>query len=1309
MQHSRFPLLSFRAPQFLSATSVFLAVSIAGLALPQRGIAQDDLTRRPAAQGDTAPGDQGNNGSQPNNGGMNGGDPNSSGGGTGAGGGYDRTNDPNSNDGGYGNGGDSTVGPNGGATGPSVGVDNVGSTGAVGTRSGRTSRPRPRVTPPNPLVLTVPTRGNGPAPNTGATGRIAPLVPLRDPGIYTLQTDPYRARLGPFNQPLPLFGYAIFQPARQIIIARRRALLPRPLRFIQRPVTGTQSRTNGTQAGAGGTNSSSGGGFGYDPNNPDANAQGPNGTPNGDTTNGTNRNGAGRRPAADANSGDTGVNGTAGNNPNDPNYNPNAADAIGAVSGVGQNYGGQNGNGQNSNGQNSGSQDYNGQNSGSQNGSGQSYNNQNGGGQNSDYGQAYSNQNYNSGDSGQPYADDGAGQNGPTTRRRQGTTSGYPNNSYNSYPNGSFPGDTAAPGSDIQFPGDDALLQGGAANSANALNGQFADPVAALYGSVFTFPTAGYQFQPGDSVTVRYSALTLPQREFNATVDGQGGIAVEGVGRISVVYKTEAQAEEALKSRLLRLYRNVDVSINLRQLRTIEVTVSGNSFAPGTYPVPASTTAFSLLQATGGPTANGSLRDIRVLRNGRRVTTLDLYPLIAGGTTSPSAKTGDVSLRSGDIIYIPSPVSRVTVRGEVRTQAVYELTPADTLRDALRYGGGVKASGVDQNVHIDTVNNGTGRIIVDVNLRNSAQVAKTPLFDGDTVEVSSVRAILTNRVTITGAVDQPGDYALTPGMRVGDLLARARGPLLDAYLGQAELTHLNADLTTAVQQVDVNAVLSGDPAQNLPLRRFDTLQLFSLQDVSYRGRRTAEVRGDVQQPGLYTQSDNMRVSDLLLQAHGPLPDAYLNRAVLLHQRGDGTYAYEYVSLRGASAGTQDGDPLVLDNDILAVYRIGEAHFTPDHTVKILGDVLEPGLYPRGENMRISDLVKLAGAYKPGGGTVVMVSHARQPNTALPSAVTPPVVVAFNGAGVLAASGDTALLDGDVVTVQGNGTIKDHPPIVTVTGAVARPGPFPIDSKTRLSDAIAKAGGLLPEAFPQGAEFTRLSGTLVTTGQMTLAQTISRASDLLNVSQYQREKAKASLALIEAAGSAASGTSSSSLVPIPGAGGGGSPANPNVGGLVDTLRSINPVSPGRLLTASQLQPDGSVAIRLLDALKRPGASEDFLLKDGDTIVVPETPTTVQVVGAVFAGKGVVYRPGQGVDYYIKYVGGFTPDAAKDRIEVIHAGGGLIPASDAGAIQPGDLILVPTKVLAEKITRGGNGFTTFLQGLVGSAVVLRLLTR
>ena len=232
------------------------------------------------------------------------------------------------------------------------------------------------------------------------------------------------------------------------------------------------------------------------------------------------------------------------------------------------------------------------------------------------------------------------------------------------------------------------------------------DPLATLTQNVLASLPPNYQLQPGDQLIVRYSALTIAPRKVKATVDFQGGITIPEIGRLSVVGRTSAQAEDALRQQLSRLYRNVDVSISLRQIRTIQVTVSGAAFAPGTYTVPATATAFNLLNAAGGPTANGSLRDIRVLRNGRTAGILDIYPLIGAVSANPRRAAGDVTLRSGDNVYVPAPVKRISVRGEVRQEAIYELTEGETLRDALAYAGGIKASGVGQNVHVDTTEPG---------------------------------------------------------------------------------------------------------------------------------------------------------------------------------------------------------------------------------------------------------------------------------------------------------------------------------------------------------------------------------------------------------------------------------------------------------------------------------------------------------------------------------------------------------------------------------------------------------------------------
>ena len=1279
----------------------------------------------------------------------------------------------------YGNGPYDNSG--GGASGanPPVGVDLEGHADAAATRNGRTTRPRVPAAPANPLVLTDPVRppafpgGYGPDGSPFGTQNNGPYVPraavpptvgnplippvvTRQPGNYTVQTNPSVLSSTRYARPLPLFGYDFFQPARQIIIARRRALLPAPRPIRYGPSYGPRpgQAPYGGSRNPGGINGINGG---------------PNAVSSGYAPGGYNAGNGGSTGAFYGTAGQPGGDLNAPYDPSQP-YNPGFS-ALNPYDGSRQggdaDFYGSNGYGPNGYGSNdygpSGAASY-------QNGAPGSYSPQssfdpsasysqpgdysqsgdmsgsipgdvtsqaalrglpNAGGsdsQNSDSPQNYGSQSY----SQQSYGPQEEGSQGyglpggyspagsPPNAQYPPQPGQYPSQQYPQYPSSypsqssvdpyrggsGFPGDAGPMGSDIQFPGDDALLQSGA---ANAIAGQVTDPISStLYRNVLASLPSNYQLQPGDQLMVQYSALALPPRRFTATVDLSGGIEVEGIGRISVAGRTATEAEDTLRQRLSRLYRNVDVSINLRQLRTIQVTVSGDAFAPGTYTIPATATAFNVLNAAGGPTPDGSLRDIRVLRSGRVAGKLDIYPLIGATTASPSAKNGDVALQAGDNIYIPGRLSRIAIRGEVRQPAIYELTPTETLRDALRYAGGVKPSGVDQNVHIDTINNGTDRVIRDVNLRDKTAAAKVSVYDGDMIDVSSIRSIITNRVTVNGAVNQPGDYALTPGMTVSDLVSRARGVLYDTYLDQADLIRLNPDNTTTRQHLSIAGALDGDPAQNIPLKRFDILRLYTRQEVAYIGRRLVTVRGAVQRPGLYTQSDNMHVSDLLLDSGGPLPDAYLNRAVLLHQRGDGTYAYDYVSLRAITDGDKTADLPVLDNDVLAIYRNGEAHFTPDHTVKILGNVVTPGLYARGDGMRLSDLLKQAGAFKPGGGTRVTVAHSRRPVGEGIIQVASSQTVDYTAQQTVASGTDLALQDGDVVAVQGDGNLQDHPAVVTVTGMVNRPGPIIIHQGMRLSDAIKEANGLRPQAFPQGAEFTRMSDALATPGQLDLAAVIARMSDMLNLSQYQRERAKANLALIQAAGSAASGSGSSSLA-LPGIGGAAAAtaANPNLAPLTASLSQNNLVSPGRLLTPSQLQPNGSVAVQLAQALRRPGGIDDVLLKDGDTLVVPETPTTVQVVGAVYSGRGVVYRPGQSIDYYVRLAGGFTPDAATDRLEVIHAGGGLIPADKAGALQPGDLILVPTKVLAEKISRSGGGFSDLFQGLIGSAITLKVL--
>lgn len=822
---------------------------------------------------------------------------------------------------------------------------------------------------------------------------------------------------------------------------------------------------------------------------------------------------------------------------------------------------------------------------------------------------------------------------------------------------------------------------------------EVADPLTQLTRNVIASATSNYQLAGGDVVTIRISSPTMTARQFERTVDSMGNLDIPGVGRVVIRGMTLEHARGAILERLQRVYKKPQVSLNLQELRTISVIVSGEVYLPGTYNVPAVATAFNILYVAGGPTRDGSLRRAEVRRQGKLVGVLDFYKYLVTGDQ------GDISLQSGDLLYIPAYQSRVAMKGEVRQPAIYELVEGETLQDALKFAGGIKSSGVNQQVQISTLDPGNARVLKTADLKEPGAAQKLVLYDGDAVDVFSLRPMLANKVTVEGAVDQPNDYALVGGMRVSDLVAMARNPLTEAYLTRAELYRWNPDNTTTLVPVNLEKALSGDKNADLLLQRWDRLKVFSREEVAWTGYRKVEVRGAVQRPGIYQASTNMHVSDLLLRVGGPTPDAHLEWAALVHQHGDGSYRYDYINLAGAMKGDADNDKVVEDNDLLTVYKIGQAQFVPDRVVTIRGSVQAPGIYPRGEGMRISELLKLAGGFKPGAVTTISIAHARKAVDSVKSGVNI-AKVSFDAQNRCAAGEDVVLEDDDMVTVQGTGGFVDRVQIVTVNGWVSRPGPIVLRSKTmRLSDAIHEAGGLRPEAFPEGAEFFREPSMLSSDTQRELALNISKLNDLLNANAYSRERAKSYLERIRVAGSP-SDTSVQMLGSTP-------PANQPIPESVERqLYTRELVSRPRTLEQKQLTPTGNIAVNLVEALKRPNGTDDIILTDGDTITVPERPTTILVAGAVFNGRGVLYKEGAKLDYYIAQAGGFAPDAAKDNMLIVRAGGGTIPANKIRSLSPGDFIFVPTRVQAEKVPQNSNVLESIFRNVTNTALLFRV---
>jgi protein involved in polysaccharide export with SLBB domain len=344
-------------------------------------------------------------------------------------------------------------------------------------------------------------------------------------------------------------------------------------------------------------------------------------------------------------------------------------------------------------------------------------------------------------------------------------------------------------------------------------------------------------------------------------------------------------------------------------------------------------------------------------------------------------------------------------------------------------------------------------------------------------------------------------------------------------------------------------------------------------------------------------------------------------------------------------------------------------------------------------MHLSDAIRLAGGLLPSAGDQIAIAHARQDGFETPEEAT-----YSPQTGTVAP--DLPLKDGDVVTIQGRGSWVDHPYVVTVKGAVNKPGPVILPARhVRLSEVVALAGGLKAEAFPEGAEFDRLPDNLTTDQQKHLSTLIERVNELLNTSEYKRALAQSDVQRIQAIGRAAG----AQAIGIPGLTPPTTDGSASAAAAASPLNNRDLVTPPRDLTPADLAPAGNVAVNLKTAMRHPGGDDDILMTDGDTVIVPERPTTVQVVGAVINARGVVFHPGEKAGDYIDQAGGFAPDAAKDRVLVIRVGGGLVPIKKAREILPGDTILVPTGVLAAKISNHQNEWDSIFKSLTNSALV------
>lgn len=466
-----------------------------------------------------------------------------------------------------------------------------------------------------------------------------------------------------------------------------------------------------------------------------------------------------------------------------------------------------------------------------------------------------------------------------------------------------------------------------------------------------------YRLGSGDVVVI--DVWGASQETFQGTISPDGYVVIEGVGPIKLGGLSVSQATDLVKNRLGQFYSGCQFSLALGETRSIQVQVIGEVRIPGTYTLSGFATAFNALYAAGGINEIGTLRNIRVFRNGRQLAVIDVYDYLLNGNA-----TGDVRLQDNDVISVDAYEALVCVRGKVKRPMFYEMRNSESVRQLLTDAGGFTGDAFTKNVRL-TRKAGSEYSMHTV---DEFKMSSFTLMDGDSVFVDSVPARFSNMVEVRGAVRHAGQYELGGDVQtVRGLLQVAEGLREDAFRNRAVIHREKEDLSLELLSVDIEGILNGTVA-DVPLRKNDIL--FVPSTIEMKGEQTLTISGEVIYPGVYQFAENTSVEDLILMAGGLTPAAStakidIFRRIRDEKATEAIYATSQVFSFSLSDGFRSSDStFTLEPfDIVAVRK--SPVYNKQQTVAVEGCVNFEGSYAmKSKSYRLSDLVRDAGGLSP---------------------------------------------------------------------------------------------------------------------------------------------------------------------------------------------------------------------------------------------------------------------------------------------------------------------------------------------------------
>ena len=469
-----------------------------------------------------------------------------------------------------------------------------------------------------------------------------------------------------------------------------------------------------------------------------------------------------------------------------------------------------------------------------------------------------------------------------------------------------------------------------------------------------------YRLGPGDAVFIDIYGAS--QKTIECTVSPDGFVTIDGYGPVEVSGLTVSQANAKLRSTLGSRYSSSHIKLTVGETRSIMVNVMGEVKAPGTYTLSAFATVFHALYMAGGTNDLGTLRNIKVYRNNRLVTVVDIYDYMLNGKL-----TGNVRLADNDVIVVGPYDCLVNLTGKVKRPMWYEMKKNESVGSLLKYAGGFTGDAYTKSVRVVRK---TGKEYSVYNV-DEFDMSSFQVSDEDSVSVDSILDRYSNMVEIKGAVFRPGMYQVGGEINsVRSLLEHADGLREEAFTARAVMHRMKKDRTLEVVPVDVEGILDGKVA-DVPLKPNDVLFIPTKQEMMEE--QTITIHGEVNYPGIYKYASNETLEDFVLQAGG-LKNSASSVKVDVARRvmnpkaltNDFISAYTY-SFALKDGFVIDGTPGFHLMPFDEVYVRKSPGFSKQQNVVVDGEVMFSGTYTlQRKNTRLSDVIKAAGGINDRG-------------------------------------------------------------------------------------------------------------------------------------------------------------------------------------------------------------------------------------------------------------------------------------------------------------------------------------------------------